>query len=80
MKIADFLKYGFDNTSFTATHKASNIALSVSLFINFHKLGCPVVYNYRNLFNFGFCKGVKRFGKQSRNYTVYSETAIKEIV
>ena len=80
MKIAEFLKYGFNNTSFTATNKASHIALSVSLFINFHKLGCPVVYNYWNLFNFGVCKGVKRFGKQSRNYTVYSETAIKAIV
>ena len=80
MKIAEFVKYGFNNTSFTATNKASNIALSVSLFINFHKLGCPVVYNYRNLFNFGVCKDVKRFGKQSRNYTVYSETTIKVIM
>ena len=69
MKVAEFVKYGFNNTSFTATNKASNIALSVSLFINFHKLRCPVVYNYLNLFNFGVCKGVKRFGKQSRNYT-----------
>ena len=78
----EFVKYGFNNTSFTATNKASNIALSVSLFINFHKLRCPVVYNYLNLhvFNFGVCKGVKRFGKQSRNYTVYSKTAIKAIV
>ena len=81
MNVAEFVKYGFNNyTSFTATNKASNIALSVSLFINFHKLRCPVVYNYRNLFNFGVCKGVKRFGKQSRNYAVYSETAIKAIV
>ena len=80
MKIAEFIKYGFNNTSFTATNKASNIALYVSLFINFHKLGCHVAYNYRNLFNFGVCKGVKNFGKQSRNYTVYSETAIKAIV
>ena len=59
MKIVEFVKYGFNNTSFTATNKATNIALSVSLFINFHKLGCPVVYNYLNLFNFGVCKGVK---------------------
>ena len=63
MKVAEFVKYGFNNYSFTATNKASNIALSVSLFINFHKLGFPAVYNYRNLFNFGVCKGVKRFGK-----------------
>ena len=47
MKVAEFLKYGFNNTSFTETNKASNIALYVSLFINFHKLRCPVVYNYR---------------------------------
>ena len=56
MKVAEFIKNGFNNTSFTATNKASNIALSVSLFINFHKLKCPIVYNYRNLFNFGVCK------------------------
>ena len=80
MKVAEFVKYGFNNTSFTATNKASIIALSVSLFINFHKLRCPVAYNYRKLFNFGVCKGVKRFGKQSRNYTVYSKTAMKAIV
>ena len=80
MKVAEFVKYGFNNTSFTATNKASNIGLSVSLFINFHKRRCPVVYNYQHLFNFGVCKGVKRFGKQSRNYTVYSESAIKAIV
>ena len=80
MKVAEFVKYGFNNTSFTATNKASNIALSVPLFINFHKLGCPFVYNYQNLFNFNVFKGVKRFGKRSRNYTVYSKTAIKAIV
>ena len=49
----------------------------MSLFIHFHKLRYPVDYNYRNLFNFGVCKGVKRFGKQSRYYTVYSKTVIK---
>ena len=80
MKASEFVKYGFNNTSFTATNKASIIALPVSLFINFHKLRCPVVYHCRNLFNLGICKGVKRFGKQSRNYTVYSETAIKAMV
>ena len=77
MKVAESVKHGFNNTSFTATNKASNIALFVSLFINFHKLRCPVVYNYQNSFNFGVCKGVKRFGKQSKNYIVYSESAIK---
>ena len=80
MKVAEFVKYGFNNISFTATNKASNIALPVSLFINFHKLRCPVDYNYRNLFNFRVCKGVKRFGKQSRNYIVYSESVIKAIM
>ena len=57
-------------------NKASIVAMPVSSFNNFHKLS-PVVYNYRNLFNFGVCKGVKSFGKQLRNYTVYSKTAIK---
>ena len=77
MKAAEFVKYGFKKFSFAATNKASNIAVPVSLFINFHKLRCPVVYNYRNLFNFGVCKGINNFGKQSRNYTVYFKTAIK---
>ena len=72
-----FVKYGFNSTSFTATNKASNMAVSVPLFINFHKLRCPVAYNYWNLFNFSVCKDVKNFGKQSRNYTVYSKTVIK---
>ena len=62
MKVAEFVKYGFNNNSFTATNKASNTA--VSLFIDFHKLRCHVVYNYWNLFNFAVCKGVKGFGKQ----------------
>ena len=75
MKVAELVKYGFNNTSFTVTNKASNIAMS--LCIHFHKLRYPVNYNYRNSFNFGVCIGVKRFGIQSRNYTVYSKTAIK---
>ena len=73
MKVAEFVKYGFYNTSFTATNKASNIAIAVSLFINFHKLRCPVIFNYWNLFNFGVSEGVKSFGKQSRNYTVFRD-------
>ena len=71
------LIYGFNNTSFTATNKASYIAMSVSLFINFHKLKCPIVYNYPNLFSFGVCKGVYSFGKKSKYYTVYSKPKIK---
>ena len=77
MKVAEFLNYGFNNTSFTVMKKTLNISVSVSLFINFHKLRCPVVYNYQNLFNLGVCKGVKSFCKQSRNYTVYSKTVVK---
>ena len=69
MKVAEFVKYGFNNTSFNVTNNASNIAMPVSLFIYFHKLRCPVVYNYQNLFSF-YVKVYKSFGKQSRNYTV----------
>ena len=46
MKVAGFVEYCFNNTSFTAMNKASNIAMPVSLFINFHKLRCPVNNNY----------------------------------
>ena len=77
MKVAVFVKYGFNNTSFTAANKASNIDMSVSLFINFHKLTCPIIYNYQIFFNFSVCKGVKSFGKQLRYYTVYSKPGIK---
>ena len=48
MKVVEFVKYGFNNTFFTVMNKASNIAMSVYLFINFHKLRCTMVYNYRN--------------------------------
>ena len=36
MKVEEFVKYGFNNTSFTAANKASNIAISVCsvIFIN----------------------------------------------
>ena len=51
--------------------------MSVSLFINFHKLRCHIVFKCWNLFKFGVCKGVKSFGKQSKNCTVYFKTAIK---
>ena len=47
-KVAEICKkYGFKNTSFTLTNKASNMAISVSRFINIHKLRCPMVHNYR---------------------------------
>ena len=47
MKVAEIVKNGFNNTSFTVTNKASNMALSVSRFINIHKLRCPMIHNYR---------------------------------
>ena len=43
IKVAQLVKYGFNNTAFNATNKALDIAVSVSLFINFHKLRCPVL-------------------------------------
>ena len=50
MKVAEFVKYGFNNTLFTVsvTNKASNTAMSVPLFTNFHKLRCPVIQNHGN--------------------------------
>ena len=45
MKVSEFVKNGFTNTCFTVTNKASNIAMSVSLFINFHKLRWPMIHN-----------------------------------
>ena len=46
-KVAEICKNGFKNTSFTLTNKASNMAISVSRFINIHKLRCPMIHNYR---------------------------------
>ena len=46
MKVAEIVKNGFNNTSFTATKKASNKAMSVSQFINIHKLRCHIIHNY----------------------------------
>ena len=46
MKIAEIVKNGFNKTSFTATKKASNMAMSVSRFINIHKLRCHMIHNY----------------------------------
>ena len=47
MKVAEIVKNGFNNTSFTAKKKASNMAMSVSRFINIHKLRCHIIHNYR---------------------------------
>ena len=46
MKVAEIVKNGFNNTSFTATKKASNVAMSVSRFNNIHKLRCHMIHNY----------------------------------
>ena len=46
-KVAEIGKNGFKNTSFTLTNKASNMAMSVSRFINIHNLRCPMIHNYR---------------------------------
>ena len=44
MKVAEILKNGFNNTSFTVTKKASNMAMSVSRLINIHKLRCHMIH------------------------------------
>ena len=46
MKVAEIVKNGFNNTSFTATKKTSYTAMSVSHFINIHKLRCHMIHNY----------------------------------
>ena len=46
MKVAEIVKNGFNNTSFTATKKALNMAMSGSRFINIHKLRCHIIHNY----------------------------------
>ena len=64
MKVAEFIKHGFNNTSFTVTNKASNMAMSVSLIINFLKLRCLVVHNKHDYSISVFVKVLKVFGKQ----------------
>ena len=44
MKVAEIGKNGSNNTSFTLTNKASNMAMSASRFINIHKLRCPMIH------------------------------------
>ena len=36
VNVAELIKNGFNNTCFTVTNKASNMAMPVSLLINFH--------------------------------------------
>ena len=64
MKVVE-IKNGIKNTSFTVKNKASNMAMTVSLFISIHKLKCPMILNYRYYIVYlGVCKGVESFGKQ----------------
>ena len=46
MKVAEIVEKSLDNTSFTATKKASNTAMCVSRFINNHKVRCHMIHNY----------------------------------
>ena len=46
VKVTEIVKNGFNNTSFTATKKASNMTMSVSRLINIHKLRCHMIPNY----------------------------------
>ena len=41
------------------TNKASNMAMSVSRFINIHKLRCPMIHNYCNYIISVFIKVLK---------------------
>ena len=59
MKVAEIGKNGFNNTSFTLTNKASNMAVSVSRYINIHKLRCPMIHNYRYYIVSEFIKVLK---------------------
>ena len=63
MKVAEIVKNGFNNISFTATKKASNMAMSVSRFINIHKLRCHMIHNYC-YYTISVFVNVLRFGKQ----------------
>ena len=47
MKFTEIVKNGFNNTFFSRTTKASNMAMSVSRFINIHKPRSPMSHNYR---------------------------------
>ena len=64
MKVAEIGKNGSNNTAFTLTNKASNMAMSVSRLINIHKLRCPMIHNYCNYLIFDAYKGVKSLGKK----------------
>ena len=64
MNFAEFVKNGFENNCLTATNKALNMPMSVSLFNSFHNLKCLIIHNSSQLYYFGVCKGVKSFGKQ----------------
>ena len=46
MKVAEIVKNCFNNSSFTAMKTASNMAMSVSRFINILKLRCHMIHIY----------------------------------
>ena len=73
MKVAECVKYGHSNTAVTAMNKASNRAMSVSLFINFHKLQCPVNNNNHNSI-LVFVKWVNCIGKRKHVHDVKCDT------
>ena len=56
MKVAEYVKYGFNNISFTVTNKASNIAVCLFIFINLNALLFIIIGIYSSSV---VCKGVK---------------------
>ena len=61
MKDTEIVNNSFNNTSFTATKKASNMAMSVSPFVNIHQLRCHMIHNNCYYTISGFVKVVKVF-------------------
>ena len=59
MKVAEIFKNGINNTSFTVMNKASNMAMSVSRFINIHKLRCHMIHTYHYYTSLVFVKVLK---------------------
>ena len=75
--IMKIVKNGFNNTSFFATKKASNMAMSVSRFINIHELKCHIIHNYCYYTILVFVKVLKVLVNKREKYAVYSKTAVK---
>ena len=62
MKVAEIVKNGFNNTSFTVMNKASIMVMPVSGFINIHKLRYHMIHNYRYYTISMFVKVLKVLG------------------